>query len=282
MSRHQAGLRRLSSLGELHSILSSMKTLAMLETHKLTHFQSAQARVVETLETMAGDFLQHYPEQLPPADLHHHCYVLLGSERGFCGDFNEAILEYFETVIAQSSTHENLLVTVGHRLNTRLASDPRVQAQLPGPSVAEEIEPLLPELLTILTRLQHCHHGCAIHVILQSGQGRQVTQLEVIPPFQHLSNTGARSRPPPLLNLSPSVFFEQLVHQYLFAVLHACFYTSLSAENHRRMEHLEGATQHLERKTEKLRLHYQYLRQEEITEEIEEILLGAESLRPAG
>jgi F-type H+-transporting ATPase subunit gamma len=45
-------------------------------------------------------------------------------------------------------------------------------------------------------------------------------------------------------------------------------------ENDQRIHHLEGAVNHLQDKTEKLRQKSNHLRQEEITEEIEVILLG--------
>jgi F-type H+-transporting ATPase subunit gamma len=50
------------------------------------------------------------------------------------------------------------------------------------------------------------------------------------------------------------------------------------AENHSRLQHMEGAIQHLDDKSEKLKRKAQTFRQEEITEEIEVILLTAESL----
>jgi F-type H+-transporting ATPase subunit gamma len=67
-----------------------------------------------------------------------------------------------------------------------------------------------------------------------------------------------------------------LVHHYLFAALHEIFYTSLMAENQRRIQHLEGAIQRLEEKNENLARKSRTLRQEEITEEIEVILLSVE------
>ncbi len=48
------------------------------------------------------------------------------------------------------------------------------------------------------------------------------------------------------------------------------------AENQRRIQHLEGAIQRLEEKNENLARKSRTLRQEEITEEIEVILLSVE------
>ena len=55
-------------------------------------------------------------------------------------------------------------------------------------------------------------------------------------------------------------------------------FESLLAENERRVRHLDGAVRHLEERIAAIRRRVQALRQEEIIEEIEVILLSAESL----
>ncbi len=65
---------------------------------------------------------------------------------------------------------------------------------------------------------------------------------------------------------------------YLFAALHEILYASLNAENHQRVAHLEGAVKHLDDESAELARQCNALRQEEIIEEIEVILLSAASL----
>ena len=50
------------------------------------------------------------------------------------------------------------------------------------------------------------------------------------------------------------------------------------AENHRRVQHLEGAVEHMDDKIGQLKGQCNALRQEEIIEEIEVILLSTEAL----
>ena len=72
--------------------------------------------------------------------------------------------------------------------------------------------------------------------------------------------------------------FPKLVDQYLYAVLHEVLYSSLLAENQRRLIHMEGAMRRIEDDLAKLKIKYNALRQEEIIEEIEVILLSAEAI----
>ena len=85
-----------------------------------------------------------------------------------------------------------------------------------------------------------------------------------------------------MLNLEPLQVLSQLTDQYLFAALHEVFYASLMAENRNRLEHMDNAIRRLEKDVAKLRLRYNALRQEEIIEEIEIIMLSAEALSETG
>ena len=78
-----------------------------------------------------------------------------------------------------------------------------------------------------------------------------------------------------MLNLSPSEFLVELTDQYLFAALNQMLHASLTEENHQRVTHLDEAIRHLDEESEELKRQSNALRQEEITEEIEIILLNA-------
>ena len=115
-------------------------------------------------------------------------------------------------------------------------------------------------------------------VVYHDNSTGQINRRQILPPFPRQEQTTPGFGNPPVLNLEPTDFFSDLTHHYLFAVLHEIFYISLMAENQRRLQHLEGAVKHLDDETVNLRRKSQIYRQEEITEEIEVILLNAENL----
>ncbi|HET6464833.1 MAG TPA: F0F1 ATP synthase subunit gamma, partial [Nitrospiria bacterium] len=96
MSKRREIERRLQALGEIKDILSAMKNLALMEVRKLTRFLSTQQRVVANIESAVADFLSYHPDLLVEPENRREVYILIGSERGFCGDFNEALLPAFE------------------------------------------------------------------------------------------------------------------------------------------------------------------------------------------
>jgi F-type H+-transporting ATPase subunit gamma len=101
---------------------------------------------------------------------------------------------------------------------------------------------------------------------------------KLLPTFEHYKNISPQYSHPPLMNLKPEEFFAELLELYLFSAIHMMMYVSLMAENLQRIQHLEGAMQHLDKKSEELLRKSNALRQEEITEEIEVMFLNANDI----
>jgi F-type H+-transporting ATPase subunit gamma len=280
MSRRRDVERHRESLGEIGEIMRSMKTLAYMETRKLARFLPAQTAVVASIEEVAADFLAFHPHLLPEAAEQPPVCLLIGSERGFCGDFNHALLAQL-----QQSQHHVMgiaprLVAVGHKLHPLLEQDERVAALVPGASVAEEVPAVLELLVTELAKLQASLGRLSLYGIYHQGQGVAVDRL--LPPFRRMPQAASRWGHAPLLQVPAEDFLLDLIDHYVFAALHQMLYASLMEENRRRVAHLEGATRHLDDKRADLGRLSNMLRQEEIIEEIEVILLNSATLADGG
>ncbi|TAK64742.1 F0F1 ATP synthase subunit gamma [Methylobacter sp.] len=269
----------ITQLKDIRSILNSMKNLAFIEIHKLQRFKTMQSQVVANIERAALDFLDFYPGLAAVENNAAHICVLLGAERGFCGDFNESLIN------AISSQAYTGIIAVGSRLANRLEGiSPEIIATLEGANIAEEVPEIINRLLDAINALPEVAaidktaSILQLTVVYHHDSTNQIDHRQVLPPFPQQNKRTFHYGNPPVLNLEPGVFFTDLVDHYLFAVLHEIFYTSLLAENHRRQQHLEGAVNHLDDETVKLQRKSQIYRQEEITEEIEVILLNAENL----
>jgi F-type H+-transporting ATPase subunit gamma len=261
------------SLSEIRDIINSMKTLAYMETRKLDRLLEAQQCVVESIEDVATDFLGFYPQTLPQVKETTAIYLLIGTERGFCGNFNHTLLKRLEDS-QQSQTPDNTkLIVIGHKLQTLLQDDARVVASVNGASVAEEVTSLLTGVVNELMALQNMHGGLSVFCLFHNDNDDIVTK-RLLPPFEGFSQKKPAYPHSPQLNQSPEMFLADLTEQYLFALLHEMLYTSLMAENYKRVSHLEGAVRHLDDEAEKLTRKCNALRQEEIVEEIEVILLS--------
>jgi len=271
--RHQIAAR-LAGFGDVRAILSAMKNIALMELRALAGLVEHQRRALATVERAAADFLSFHA---PPGEttVARRVCVVIGSERGFCGEFNEALVRAARAARARGE----LALLVGGRLAERMGAALDDDRALPGASVAEELPAVLERVAERLERAQREASDAPLHVsvVYQDPDGggpltRIVAPLPV--PLKPL-----RPAPyPPQLTLAPQRFFAALLDQALLLALQEAFSVSLSAENRRRLEHMEGALRRLDDITGNLARRLNASRQEEITQEIELIMLSAEAL----
>lgn len=279
MSRRHELARHRQKLAEAREVMNSMKSLAFMETRKLSQFLQSQREVVATLKEVAADFLKfHRPaETLTPKGP--SVYLILGSERGFCGAFNEALIEKLDQ---QPDAQRAGLILCGHKLITLLEGDSRILNQVEGVSVLDEVSTLLIRVTSLLAELNLSRGSIQLRVIYQDDEHEGVCVDQLLPPFSDgiSSEAPVKTGIAPELHLEPRQFFSELVDHYLFAVLHEVIYISLMSEYRQRTQHLDGAVRYLEDRLETMQRRDNQLRQEEITEEIEVLLLNAAGTEP--
>ncbi len=262
----------IGKLGEIRSILNSMKNLALIETHKLARLQVLQTQAVVAIETVISDLLTFYPHlAIVDTDAPSVC-LLVGTERGFCGDFNEQLIQ------ANIGQGYSQTIAVGSRLANKL-TDYELEGVtlIAGANVTEEVPLIVYRLIDSIAPAND-HLAIRLTAIYYSSPTQPICQRQLLPLSPQPSTETPHHSHPPLLNLAPEEFFSDLLGHYLLAMLHKIVYLSLAAENHRRLQHLEGAVNHLDDEIVNLQHKAQIYRQEEITEEIEVILLNVESL----
>jgi len=263
--------QRLARLKEISGIMTAMKSLSLVEARKLARFIGHQRRMLDNIEAAAADFLHFFPvESMSAASAPRQPAILLliGSERGFCGNFNERVVAALDA-LPQWEPAPALLV-VGQRLGAKLESRPGVVAMLDGSTVTEEVP-------AVLNRVMDAVHAASRKL---AGDGAALFSLaheaEAEPTLKRLLPLAPEASPPlahaPGLQLAPAEFFAELLDQYLLAALYGLLYESLAAESRQRLAHMEHALDRLDETVAHLALERNALRQEKIVEEIEVIL----------
>lgn len=282
MSKRRDLQLKLGSLEEIRGIMGAMKNLAFMETRKLTKFLSTQQRAVASIEAVASDFASFYGHTLPKSEAATETCVLIGSERGFCGDFNETLAQEMSAYLEKTDVAPPV-IAVGSRLEPKLRHHPSTVDLLQGASVVEEVEPVLTRLADLLIKAQRALGANAVLGVTAFYHSDETNGIRIrrLLPLPDTTPTAQRFSHPPLLNLSPEAFFSGLTEHYLYAALHEVIYSSLMVENRYRLEHMDNAIRQLDKRVNRLQLQYNTMRQEEITEEIEVIMLSVENLRDA-
>lgn len=282
MSRRRQLTRRLAALDDIAGILSAMRSLALMETRILQGLLPSQRALVGGIEEAAADFLMgRGPLAAPtPAAAAELC-VLVGSEQGFCGDFNEAIEAHLRTSCAAHPVPGRWVV-LGRRLESRLAGHPRVALSLPGASVADEVPATLLRLTAAVGDLLASEAAASWGLsVLHHSDAAGGIRLRRLLPLRELPTPKPRSFAVDL-NLAPADVMRGLTQHYLHAALSEALHDSLMAENRQREQHMDRALRRLDEETGRLRLACNAQRQEEIIEEIEVLLLSADLLTAPG
>ena len=271
MSRRRELTRRLAALTDIAGILSAMRNLALMETRVLAELIPCQRRMVAGIETAAADLLAW--QATPAATDGPELCVLVGSEQGFCGDFNERVVEARQAHCAERPGPTRWIVG-GRRLGARLGALAALAEALPGATVADEVPATLLRLIGAIGR----------HLASAPAAGQGISAL-----YHCAASGGVRLRrllplrdlPPPApqrdaadLHLQPAELLAGLSDHFLYAALNEILYGALLVENQRRQAHMERALQRLDEKTDRLRRTANVQRKEEITEEIEILMLS--------
>lgn len=249
-------------LQEISSIMTAMKSLALVETQKLSHMIEHQRLMLSNIEMAAADF-QSFFSIKPYIKTQPAILIIIGSERGFCGNFNERLIDTLSSLHDIDTTQMQLLI-VGSRLSAKLPKHSSIIAQLAGPTVTEEVPDVLNRIIENLNALS----GTVLYILAHKAEGEPI--LKKIIPYEPLPKTHFTN--PPSLQLTPGEFFSEMLDQYLLAVLYGVLYESLAAESHQRLAHMEQALDHLDENIAKLTIKRNAIRQEKIIEEIEMIL----------
>lgn len=179
--------------------------------------------------------------------------------------------------LLETVEHEQaILFVVGRKLSFKILERSQSIKIIDGSNTAEEIKKVIKNLLNFLEQLQI---GPGQWGIIFNSERDGKVETTLLRPFEEFKQKGSRYfSHPPLLNQSKEVFIFDFINQYLFSLLYLIFYESFMAENYQRIRHLENSIGRLEKNKLSLTHHLNLLRQEEITEEIQIIMLSAEAI----
>lgn len=218
--------------------------------------------------------------------------LVVCSEHGFSGTFNERLLDR----AVELSDPESRLIVVGSR-GADLARE-RCIAQ-GGPEAGDRNSPEIlhsagleaipmathAAVVTAVARrlaedLRDCGELSAVYG-RHLGGGRYNAAERGILPLDPALMSGSRLRAPPVHYLSPPILLNRLAGEYLLAAITHTLMESLASENAARLQAMESADDNIADRLEGLRMDANRRRQEAITDELLDVVTGAEAvLRP--
>ena len=262
MSQRREIEARLTLFNELTGILGAMRSFALTELRRVGKREDAQQLVMQSLSTALNDVagfgaLQTHESVVMAED---EIWLLFGSVRGFCGSFNEDVIRFWQTRNGDQSS----LILLGERLHD-LLPDREKLVRIAGADNGLNTSETIDRILAAVAKLRGAENRAfRLQACIRDEQGARHQQLWPLPVVQ--SNYANQ---PPLTHEPLADVAAQIAKHYLYHSLLALLLRSIKVENHMRLMQMETALRHLDRGTEEMLRQRNRLRQEEIVEEIE-------------
>ncbi len=252
--------RRAVLLDELRQIMAAMRNMSVTALQRL----GKSAEVEQEAKWLVLQALADIDTVLPSLSGAEVCLVI-GSERGFCGGFNDHLAEYMKTYLEQH--HSARCYVAGARLLPLLVTDSITSVtgcadmEEAADAVADWLSALLPdaEALVPITVIYQDETGVSAHNLLP---------LPALPP----ASRGIQ----PWRYLSDPVLKAGLISEWLRLALLSALTQSLTLEHRWRLNQMQQADRYLEETGETLRSTMQRQRQNQITVELENLMSALE------
>jgi F-type H+-transporting ATPase subunit gamma len=285
--------RKLSSAEDLLSIAKTMKAHA---ASSIRVFEQAAAALSEYYHTVAdglGFYLQMHEnlhESLGRTLSVQPGIVLIGTDQGLCGAFNEQLARYFFRHIEESAFKKQLsILVIGHRLAS-LLSEKGVQPShvFELPNSPPGLVALVQKLLVIVAAWQE---SAGVNALLAFHNIRLrsaafTPQHEQFLPLKDSFLKALRKKPIckptlPWSSLEPQKLLRALIRQHFFISLQRALAESLQSEHATRLSAMQRAEKNIEEMIAELKTEGNNIRQETITSELLDIIGGYEVLKQA-
>lgn len=269
---------RIASMDDLLDIVGAMRSLASMRVQEAQHALPGVHRFADSVAAAIGAAVMLLPQPEPERHVEHgrHALVLCTAEHGFVAGFNQRLLDAAEAILEPS----NLLFVLGSRgadvaaeRGHRVAWITPMASRLAG--APDAVNRLTDELYRRISR------GEISRVEVMYGRYRRglpsSIERRLLLPLDIEALATAQPRQAPLHNLAPRPLVEKLMAEYVFALLTEAAIESITSENAARFAAMESAHDNVNKKLEHLHQSAGQARQAEITEELLDLITGAEA-----
>lgn len=284
--------RKIKTTQDLRDIVSNMK---MLSSVSIMQYEQADKALDKYLRNLRDAFhilaLQHALPQANNIKVQNHRYLflLIGSDNGMVGRFNREIIDEVKSYLQQKhiSINNTLFVTIGKRVSALAESNRfKIYKSYAVANSVKAVALLAENAIMNIDETIRKEKISAVFVVSHHREEHNVINVEIkqVIPFdikrlQKLKNKKWETNNIPQLGIPAEKMFTELVNEALMIVVGKEINASLASEHYTRMTNMQNAEKNIEENLEELNLIYQQQRQEDITDELIDVISGAEAMK---
>jgi F-type H+-transporting ATPase subunit gamma len=214
--------------------------------------------------------------------------VVFGSDQGLCGKFNEQIASFALAELAEMENEETRAVAVGERVIGHLEDGGlSIEAQF---SFSGDFLGITEVMAEVLVKIEEWRIEGGLDRIVLFYNRPESGPLATFRPsmarllpldtewLKGLAERRWPSRSLPTFSMEQDRLFSSLVREHIFSSLYRAFVESLASENASRLSSMQAAERNIEEHLDELSSQYRKRRQEAISSEMQDVLVGFEAL----
>ena len=267
--------QKVKAFEDIHDIVNVMKAYAGLNIRKTEEYVPNVRTYEKNVSYAMAYLFSHFPSIAMP-ERHAGKRVLLafGSEQGLCGAYNERIADYMDTVV----NPEDYIFVIGKRLKSAIEQHKFritgfMESAVSFDGIREVMETGLSKIMDIYSRKDIYNLTVLFTSVIKNNP--EIAMKQILPPDMQVLKTMELSSKKPLTYLNPEQIFKKLIEECLYISIYKCYVESLRSENWYRLRRMESASENILKNISDLKTVQRYVRQEDITQEILEILGGS-------
>ncbi|GHU67453.1 ATP synthase gamma chain [Clostridia bacterium] len=209
-------------------------------------------------------------------------YLVIAGDKGLCGGYNHEVLKLAEATIEQTPPDKRSLFTIGHMAAdyfTRKGQHPDVHYMhvIQDPTLRNARE-ITTELCYLFTQ-KALDNVYVVYTQLRNGSVLKPMAHRLLPIFhEDFMDAAPIGRPVHGLTYYPSRFeaLDMMVKHYLIGWVYSALVQAFASEHFARMTAMYSATHNADEMLSRLNIQWGHARQAAITQELTEIIAGAE------
>lgn len=294
--------RRIKTTTSLKDIVSSMKTLSAVSVGQYEKSTKALENYVDVIEQGLQVVLKDitFPNvKENPIQNQKVIAILIGSDQGLVGKFNKVISDYAFRYFKDNNIDKKdiTLIVAGRSLAPKVLSEGwNIDTLFSMPSSVKMMVAVAKKIILRLkdiafkddkdALLNFAKNNLKVLVFFNKkidavSFGQNMYQLLPVD-INYLKTVKLRkwnTKQIPMYNANSAKLFSSFLRQLLFVNIYRIISQSLSAEHFTRMITMQNAEKNIDEHLEEMNLEYQQRRQTEITNELLDVVIGAEVLK---
>lgn len=272
MSQLMQMRQRMKTIETIQKITHAMRLIAMSSHTRLKAKQTVLKEYFKEVETL---FLNTYA--LTPKWEHSLCnlnphkpelIIIIGSQKGLCGNFNTAIFHMVKQCINQKNKLE--FITVGKKTYDFAHGKFNLNIELTFNTFsAQNYLKIASEIITyLLNKPGHYSKVIVIGSFAKSFFNQVASTYQLLPLEKKEFKSRSQKKDGIIWDEPPTLILDQLLQQYLITKLSLWLFETLIAEQAARFLSMDTSTRNAKNMLESTKLLYNKLRQTKITKEL--------------